>query len=41
MKINPLPVQASMLGWLAQESDIPSPIRERLDALFRQYGAAS
>lgn len=35
------PIESGMLGWLAQESDIPSPTKERLDTLFRQYGASS
>jgi hypothetical protein len=35
------PIERGMLGWLAQESDIPSPTKERLDSLFRQYGASS
>lgn len=35
------PVERGMLAWLAQESDIPSPAREQLDTLFRQYGATS
>lgn len=35
------PIENGMLGWLAQESDIPSPSKERLDGLFRQYGASS
>jgi hypothetical protein len=35
------PIERGMLSWLAQESDIPSPIKERLDTLFRQYGASS
>jgi len=34
-------IERGMLGWLAQESDIPSPTKERLDGLFRQYGASS
>ncbi|NII28516.1 hypothetical protein HB364_25760 [Pseudoflavitalea sp. X16] len=34
-------IERGMLGWLAQESDLPSPTIERLDALFRQYGATS
>ncbi len=35
------PIERGMLGWLAQESDIPAPTKERLDSLFRQYGASS
>lgn len=35
------PIESGMLGWLAQESDIPAPTKERLDSLFRQYGASS
>jgi hypothetical protein len=35
------PIERDMLSWLEQESDIPFPTKERLDALFRQYGASA
>lgn len=34
-------IERGMLGWLPQESSIPSPTVERLDTLFRKYGATS
>lgn len=34
-------IERGMLGWLAQESDLPSPTIEHLDTLFRKYGATS
>ncbi|AXY73295.1 ankyrin repeat domain-containing protein [Paraflavitalea soli] len=35
------PIEEGMLGWLAQESDIPPLTKERLDSLFRRYGAST
>lgn len=34
-------IERGMLGWLAQESGIPTPTREHLDTLLRKYGASS
>ena len=34
-------IERGMLGWLAQESGLPSATVERLNALFRKYGATS
>lgn len=36
-----VPIERGMLAWLEQESDISSPAKRQLDALFRKYGAST
>lgn len=35
------PIDEGMLGWLAGSDEVPNPVREPLDNLFRQYGATT
>lgn len=34
-------IEGGMLAWLEKESDIPSPVKEQLDTLFRKYGTTT